>query len=82
MRIVGGEFVLHDYRIRAVTRGKDAQGEVRVELGPKYEEAPDRAAGRGLSTDILEASTLAYVNAVNRLMNPNRRRTVTQHTGV
>ncbi len=82
MRIVGGEFVLHDYRIRAVTRGKDAQGEVNVELGPKYEEAPDRATGRGLSTDILEASALAYVSAVNRLMNPSRRRTVTQHSGV
>ena len=82
VRIVGGEFVLHDYRIRAVTGGKDAQGEVRVEIGPRYEEAPDRAAGRGLSTDILEASALAYVAALNRLANPNRRRGVTQHSGV
>ena len=82
MRIVGGEFVLHDYRIRAVTGGKDAQGEVNVELGTLYEEAPDRAFGRGLSTDILEASALAYIQAVNRLLSPNRRRTVTQHSGV
>ena len=34
---------MHDYRIRAVTGGKDAQGEGNVELGLKYEESPDRA---------------------------------------
>ncbi len=81
MRIVGREFRLSDYRIRAVTGGKDAQGEVNVELVDVAEPDVRPANGRGLSTDILEASALAYVAAVNRLANPNRR-LVTQHSGV
>ena len=78
MRIVGRDFTLIDYRIRAVTGGKDAQGEVRVELSTGD---GNEATGRGLSTDILEASARAYVAAVNRLANPTRR-TVTQYSGV
>ena len=78
MRIVGEEFKLADYRIRAVSGGKDAQGEVRVEL---EDAAGQTAAGRGLSTDILEASALAYVNCINRLRTTQRRQ-VTQMSGV
>ncbi|MEM6562549.1 MAG: 2-isopropylmalate synthase [Planctomycetota bacterium] len=78
MRIVDHTFVLNDYRIRAVTGGKDAQGEVHVEL---RDTQANTAGGRGLSTDILEASAFAYVAAVNRLLNPQRRE-VTQMSGV
>ncbi|MEM7806918.1 MAG: 2-isopropylmalate synthase [Planctomycetota bacterium] len=82
MRILGREFRLVDYRIRAITGGKDAQGEVNVELETVGGEAPSvRAGGRGLSTDILNASALAYIAAANRLSNPQRRQ-VTQHSGV
>jgi len=70
---------LSDYRIRAVTRGKEAQGEVWIEL----EHSGRKIRGRGLSTDILEASALAYLAAINRLRSlANRERLVTQSTAV
>ena len=52
---------LTDFRIDAVTGGKDALGEVRVSVefeGSEY-------AGRGLSQDVVEAAARAYVRAVN-----------------
>ncbi len=57
---------LLDYGLRAITAGKDAQGEVTVRLRLKGREA----AGRGASTDIIEASGRAYLAAVNRLLQP------------
>lgn len=78
-RITGIKTELRDYRIRAVTKGKEALGEVQIEL----EHSGKRINGRGLSTDILEASALAYLSAVNRLRSMvNRERRVTQHTAV
>ena len=56
--------VLMDYQIRAITGGKDALGEVRVEI---RSEQQVRARGRGTSTDIIEASARAYLAAINRL---------------
>ncbi len=56
------EPILNDYTIRSVTRGMDALGEVTVELtidGLKVH-------GRGISTDVLEASARAYLDALNR----------------
>lgn len=55
---------LIDYRLKALTGGKDAQGEVVVRVqkdGQTYQ-------GRGLSTDILEASVRAYLNAINKVI--------------
>ncbi|MFH1460358.1 MAG: 2-isopropylmalate synthase [Candidatus Omnitrophota bacterium] len=60
---------LLDYSIQAVTRGKDALGEVNVKLGIKKEEI----SGRGASTDIIEASAKAYLNAVNRILFKNKK---------
>ncbi|GBG06784.1 2-isopropylmalate synthase [Paenibacillus sp. MY03] len=64
---------LEDYSIKSVSQGKDALGEVHVVL--KQEDVS--AQGRGLSTDILEASARAYIDAVNRLIekrkSPGRR---------
>lgn len=57
---------LLDYRIEAVTSGKDALGEVSV----KVSSVKTVAMGRGSSTDIIEASAKAYVNAVNKLASP------------
>jgi 2-isopropylmalate synthase len=54
---------LLDYRIEAVTSGKDALGEVSV----KVESDKKIATGRGSSTDIIEASAKAFLNAVNKL---------------
>ncbi len=54
---------LLDYSVSAVTSGKDALGEVSVRIKTKSKEV----TGRGVSTDIIEASAKAYVNAVNKL---------------
>ncbi|HVT89305.1 MAG TPA: 2-isopropylmalate synthase [Tepidisphaeraceae bacterium] len=78
-RLTGVRVSLIDYRIRAVTKGKEALGEVQIEI----DHSGKRVHGRGLSTDILEASALAYLSAVNRLRNMGeRQKVVTQHTGV
>jgi 2-isopropylmalate synthase len=56
---------LEDYRIEAVTQGKDALGEVSLKL-----KAKDRVVtARGSSTDIIEASVRAYINALNKIEN-------------
>ena len=78
-RLTGVKAALVDYRIRAVTRGKEAQGEVQIDL----EHGGKKVRGRGLSTDILEASALAYLAAINRLRShAGREKEVTQHTAV
>ena len=78
-RLTGVKVALTDYRIRAVTKGKEALGEVQIEL----DHSGRKIRGRGVSTDILEASALAYLAAINRLKNlANRDKLVTQHTSV
>ncbi len=57
---------LMDYALRAVSQGKDALGEVTVKVdfgGGKL------VTGKGASTDVIEASARAYLNAVNRYLN-------------
>ncbi|MNV93231.1 2-isopropylmalate synthase [compost metagenome] len=54
---------LEDYKIHSVTQGTDALGEVHVVL--QMEDIS--ATGRGISTDIIEASAKAYLDALNRL---------------
>jgi len=61
-KIVGVKAKLIDYSIRAVTSGKDAIGEVNIRLRVKGKDV----SGRGASTDIIEASVKAYLNAVNK----------------
>ena len=61
-RVVGSDFHLVEFSLKAVTGGKDALGEaaVRVEKdGAVY-------SGRGVSTDVLEATVRAYLQAINR----------------
>jgi len=78
-RLTGVRANLADYRIRAITKGKEALGEAHVEL----EHSGHKIRGRGLSTDILEASALAYLTAINRLRNLNdRMKTVSETKGV
>ncbi len=62
-KAVGHKGKLMDYKVNAVTSGKDALGEVSVKVAFRDEVV----IGRGSSTDIIEASVLAYVNAINRL---------------
>ena len=54
-----GELI--DYAIQAVTRGEDAVGEVSVTVAF----GKDYISAKGASTDIVEASAKAYVNALN-----------------
>ncbi|MFQ5846471.1 MAG: 2-isopropylmalate synthase [Candidatus Methylomirabilales bacterium] len=56
---------LKDYGIRAVTSGKDALGEVMVSI----EVDGHTIIGRGTSTDVIEASAKAYLNAINRAVS-------------
>jgi len=61
-KITGIHGELLEYKLNAVTGGKDALGEVvvRVKVGERV------YIGRGVSTDIVEASVRAYVNALNK----------------
>ena len=61
--ITGRDIKLTDYNIRAVTGGRDAIGEVSVRI-----KCDDKIyMGRGISTDIIESSILAYLSAVNKI---------------
>jgi len=65
---------LESYSIRAVTAGKEALGEATVKVsknGRVY-------IGRGVSTDIIEASAKAYVDAINRMVSVQNRGEETQ----
>jgi len=62
-RITGMQVTLKEYGIKAVTGGKDALGEVSVRVAKNGH----TFSGRGVSTDIIEASARAYMNAVNKI---------------
>ena len=66
-RITGITAKLAEYSIRAITGGKEAQGEVFIKL--RYQDRSYR--GRAFSTDIIEASALAYLQAINRIITAN-----------
>ncbi len=53
---------LKDYTIRSLSAGKDAMGEVRVMV----DFDGTTTSGKGTSTDIIEASVKAYLDAYNR----------------
>ncbi|NLK41129.1 MAG: 2-isopropylmalate synthase, partial [Planctomycetes bacterium] len=55
---------LENYSMRAITGGKEAMGEATVRI----KDANRRTyIGRGVSTDIVEASAKAYLDAINRM---------------
>ena len=62
--IVGLDVMLTNFGLNAVTDGEDAIGEATVKLN--YNE--HSVTGRGLSTDIIEASIRAYINGINKIM--------------
>jgi 2-isopropylmalate synthase len=63
-RATGMPVELHDYNVRSVTQGKDAQGEVTVETVRNRR----RYRGRAVSTDVIEASADAYMSLVNQVI--------------
>jgi len=68
--ITGLKGRLQDYSLRAATSGKDAIGEVSL----KVDFDGTIVSGKGASTDVIEASARAYINALNRLAQPTGQR--------
>jgi 2-isopropylmalate synthase len=62
-RITQLPLALESYEIRSVGSGKDALGEVSVRMRSEGR----TVHGRGLSTDVVEASARAYVDVLNKL---------------
>jgi len=62
-KITGKSTTLVDYAIEAVSEGKDAIGQVKIIVDAGSSEV----MGSGISTDIVEASIKAYIDAANRL---------------
>jgi len=62
-RITGIKLRCTDYQVRSATLGHDALGEVLLQVD--YEGKSIR--GRGVSTDTVEATVMAILNAVNRI---------------
>lgn len=59
------EHTFEKYTINSISEGKDTMGDVSVKLsldGRMF-------VGRGLSTDIIKASIVAYINALNKLVS-------------
>jgi len=68
-RATGVSGTLLDFKVSSVTKGGDALGDVVVQL----ESDGLKASGRGLSTDVVEASARAYLNAVNKIVRLRER---------
>ena len=73
--ILGLEARLIDYQLHAVTEGEDAQGEAFVVV----ELENDKYRGRGLSTDILESSIEAFIDAINQMITKKKGETANGH---
>ena len=63
-QLTGISVVCKDFSVHSVTVGKDAQGEVMVQI----EHEGQVYRGRGVSTDSVEASAKAFLNAINRVL--------------
>ena len=62
-KATGKHYELDDFQIQAIAEGREAMGETIVKLrsnGKLY-------SGRGISTDIVGASIMAYINALNKI---------------
>ena len=62
-KVIGVQVKLGEYSIRAVTSGTEAMGEVTLRIVDDGR----TIVGRGVSTDVIEASAKAYINALNNL---------------
>lgn len=63
-KITGVRLACKDFRVRSASIGRDAQGEVKVEV----EHEGNTYRGVGVSTDTVEATLMAILNAVNRVV--------------
>lgn len=63
-KITGIKVVCKDFRVRSATIGRDAMGEVTLEV----EHEGQQYRGTGASTDTVESTILAMLNAINRIV--------------
>jgi len=62
-KLTGYEVRCTEFSVHSVSVGHDAQGEVNVEV----EYQGKRFHGRGISTDSVEASAIAFLEAIHRI---------------
>jgi 2-isopropylmalate synthase len=67
--MIGSETALQLYLVNAITSGTDSQGEVTVRL----EKRGRIVNGQGADTDIVIASAKSYINALNKILEPQDR---------
>ncbi len=68
-KITGSEVELVDFNIHSLTKGLDALGETVIKLKWK-----DKTyTGKGVSTDIIKSSIIAYLNALNTIQKQKER---------
>lgn len=67
LEVIGLEIKLLEYNINSVSRGKEALGKVKIRMEYKGEEYISKAT----DTDVMKASALAYINAVNSIIVAN-----------
>ncbi len=68
--LTGKKPELDSYMVNAITGGADAQGEVTVRI----RDGQKTSVGRGSHDDIIVASALAYLNALNRMAKKEEER--------
>ena len=66
--LTGKEISIKEFSVQSVSVGEDAQGEATILID--YKE--DTFRGHGISTDTIEASTIAILNAVNRIESKSK----------
>jgi 2-isopropylmalate synthase len=68
-RATGVTGTVLDFKVSSVTGGGDALGDVVFQLDAEG----IKASGRGVSTDVVEASARAYLAAVNKIVRLRER---------
>ena len=75
--LVKGDVHILDYQVSSIGKGRDALGQAVVNLNFNGKQL----TGRGIAQDVLEASAMAYLNAINRqLVRASLERQRTQAT--
>jgi len=75
-KITGIKTVCKDFRVRSASLGRDAIGEVTVEVDHEGESY----RGTGASTDSVESTILAMLNAINRIITEKSLRSASKVT--
>jgi 2-isopropylmalate synthase len=75
-RAINRKFKVESYQVRSVTAGREAMGEAIIRI----RNAGKIYTGRGVSTDVIEASAKAYLQAINMMesekMTQKRRKQI------